>query len=409
MKHIVFIETNFSGLEAIQYCHAKGYQTYLITDSLERFERWFPESDLKRLDLVSKIISISDSNNESEILQVISEQIKHVDAVITFAEIRTKITAKIAGQLGLSGTNPKAIETAQNKSVFRQVLAQHNVDTVWCKEIHSSSMLDIEKLKLDYPCFVKPIYGHSSIGAKICATPLEIAQVVKSLASTDEDCISTSVVAEEYLQGPLLSVEVLTKSAGIHEVVGIADREVLHGSIEIGASFPLQHPDATIIKQKACDALDAIGYDFGASHIELIMTSTGPHLVEINSRVGGSGHSIMLDLATNRSIVGDVVELYLGQLEEHSPLYEPSSGAAWQCFVTEMPGLIRKLPSFEEMIKNPQLHQIWYHHIEGDEISALNSNFNWIIQVMCTGDNQIQAKEHAKAAIAYVQENAIIK
>src|SRR5580704_15117333 len=92
-KRVVFIETNFSGLYAIEYCRNQNYETVLITDSYERFKKWFPASALSKLDLVDKIIKVSDSSDVSEVLDVIRSQLINVDALITFAEIRTKTAA----------------------------------------------------------------------------------------------------------------------------------------------------------------------------------------------------------------------------------------------------------------------------------------------------------------------------
>ena len=56
MKTVVFIETNFSGLDAIAYCKQQRYRSVLVTDNFERFRKWFPASSLQRLDLVDKVI-----------------------------------------------------------------------------------------------------------------------------------------------------------------------------------------------------------------------------------------------------------------------------------------------------------------------------------------------------------------
>jgi len=200
----------------------------------------------------------------------------------------------------------------------------------------------------------------------------------------------------------------LTTAPGKHQVVGIADRDVIKGSIEIGASFPLvnEHRDAVIYK--ASQALDAIGYDFGPSHTEIIITDSGPHLVEVNTRVGGSGHSIMLDLSTSRSIVGDCIELCLGNLPDVEQLYHIEQGAAWKCFVSDAVGIITTMPSVEEIRSKTGVKEVWLHHELGDEIKDLNSNFSWIVQVMCIGRDQREAKRNAAAAIDFVAKHTVI-
>jgi biotin carboxylase len=407
MKTIVFIETNFSGLDAITYCKEKGYRSVLVTDSRERFKKWFPACCLYKVDLVDQIISFNDSNDQEEVMAAL-KKLDFIDAVLTFAEIRTRVTALICQALKLPGSDVEAIEIAQDKYRFRQVMKTQGVDNVQHKLLNNPQQLDDIKNQLNYPVFLKPTQGHSSIGATVCHELADIDSVIKRLSVISEDWISESYVVEDYLDGSLISIEILTTGKGVHQIIGISDRDVVHDSIEIGASFPLLDFHRQKIEQKACAALDAIGYTFGPSHVEIIVTSNEVHLVEINTRVGGSGHSIMLELSTGRSITGDYIELCLGQLDINTPLYEHQQGAAWHCFVSEKTGSVQSLPKVDEVKQLTGVKEVWLHHKEGDEISSLNSNYSWIIQVMCSGSDQREAKKNAKKAIDYIAVNAVI-
>lgn len=408
MKKIVFIETNFSGLDAIQYCRRKGYHTVLVSDSYDRFKKWFPSSSLPILDEVSQLVEVKDSNNISEVKNALIDQVGDFDALLTFAEIRILVTAELAREFNLPGADPVAIRIAQDKYRFRQVLREKGVDNVQCQKI--SSAYDLLRIKYDisYPCFLKPVQGHSSIGALVCEDINQVEGVIELLAAIKEDWISPEFVVEDYLQGELYSVELLTTGKGKHHVVGISDRDIVNSCVEIGSSFPVVGPLSKKIEDKARAALDAIGYEFGPSHIEMIVDNGEPHLVEINARVGGSGHSIMLALATSRSIVGDYVELCLGQLEESENLYSHAQGAAWKCFVSNKPGKIISLPSETDVKSQFEVDQVWIHRNIGETVDISNSNYSWIMQVMCVGKDQSEAKENAATVIKYIAENAHI-
>ncbi|NWB90337.1 ATP-grasp domain-containing protein [Pseudomonas agarici] len=410
MKTVVFIETNFSGLDAIRYCNEAGYRSVLVTDSVERFRKWFPASVLYKLDLADAIVSVDDSNDFEQVRAAIEKQIGQIDALLTFAEIRTAVTAKLCAHLGLRGADPEAIAIAQDKHRFRQVLQERGVDSVKAVRIETVEELRLLGESMTFPCFLKPVQGHSSIGAILCASKSDIESVVARLSTISEDWISTAFVGEEFLSGDLVSVEMLTTPAGEHQLVGISDRDVVHGSVEIGASFPLLNENLREIQSKACSALDAIGYNFGPSHIEIIVTADGPHLVEVNTRVGGSGHSIMLDLASGHSIVGDCIELCLGSLISQRPLYEPHQGVAWKCLVSELEGVIASLPSVESIKHNfPSVREVWLHHEVGDSIDGTHSNYSWILQVMCVGRDQQEAKSNAAQVIDFASQRTAIK
>ncbi|GEM74840.1 ATP-grasp domain-containing protein [Vibrio sagamiensis] len=408
MKTVVFIETNFSGLDAIVYCKKKGYHTVLITDSRERFKKWFPASSIYKIELADKIISVNNSNNKDEVISALKKEYEKVDAILTFAEIRTHVTAQICFELGLRGATPESIKIAQDKSKFRQVLIDKGVDNVQYQKINTPSELKDICDSLNFPLFLKPVQGHSSIGARVCYKKDDVDTLIAQLTQISEDWISQSYVIEDFLDGQLVSVEVLTTSSGHHQVIGISDRDVISNSIEIGASFPFKNTHKQAIEEKACKALDAIGYDFGPSHVELILTDTGPHLVEVNTRVGGSGHSTMLELSTERSIVGDCVELCLGNISNDGGLYEHKQGAAWHCFVSSQSGVLKELPNTEQLSLLPGVEHVWIHKEIGESILDLNSNYSWIIQVMCKGENQEDAKHKVTKAIQYARDNIVI-
>jgi biotin carboxylase len=401
MTTVVFIETNFSGLDAILHCKSRGYRTVLVSDSHERFKKWFPESCMHKLDQVDLLIQVENSNDIDEVKAVLRKNLDRVDAVLTFAEIRTEMAARLARDLGLRGAAPEAIQIAQDKYRFRKVLLEKSVDNVNCLKVDAAEQLLAAKGDVSYPCFIKPVRGHSSIGAVSCNDAGDMDVLVERLAGIDEDWISKAFVVEDLLQGHLLSVEILTLGQGVHQVVGISDRDLINDCVEVGASFPLQHPLAEQLEKKACAALDAIGYHFGPSHVEMVLTDRGPNLVEVNTRVGGSGHSIMQDLVTERSIVGDCVELCLGNLKKGKQrLYTHNRGAAWKCLVSGERAILEELPR-EDVISNlPGVEYFWLHKHPGDKIEAASSNYHWILQVMCTGEDQSQAKENADNAIA---------
>lgn len=408
MKTVVFNETNFSGLDAIVYCKEKGYRVVLVTDSFERFRQWFPTASLSKLDLVDQVVEVNNSNDFEVVRAALQRDVKRIDALMTYAEIRTLNTARLCAALGLRGTDPQAVEVAQDKHRFRQVMLARGVDTVRSERADSVEQLSAMRGRVRFPCFIKPLQGHSSIGSVVCRDADALDALVPSLARIDEDWISHTFVVEDYLEGKLVSVEILTTGPGRHQIVGVSDRDIVNDCVEVGASFPLVDGRRDAVVRMACAALDAIGFDFGASHVEIIVTDDGPHLVEVNTRPGGSGHTVMLDLSTGRSIVGDCVELALGTLKADAPLYGFEQGAAWRCFTSGRPGTIVRLPSPEAVRGNAGVREVWYHHEEGDEIAELNSNFSWIVQVMCIGKDRLEAKLNAARAVEFIESQTVI-
>ncbi|NUF85484.1 ATP-grasp domain-containing protein [Acinetobacter seifertii] len=410
-KVVVFIETNFTGLDALTYCKEKGYHSVLITDSYERFLSWFPASSLSKIDQASEIINVNNSNDLEELISVL-KKFEKVDAILTFAEIRTLVTAKLAKEMNVKHSNPQAIEIAQNKSLIRKILAENKVEEVSSVTIKDINFIDdeIEKNNLKYPFFIKPLHGHSSIGASVCRNDNDLLNYKKKYIKSNQDGISDELVIEDYLEGQLVSVETLTFAKGQHAIIGVADRDIIHDCVEIGSSFTLDDRIASLAKEKAKKILNCIHYDYGSSHIELIVNDEEARLVEVNTRVGGSGHSIMMDLATGRSIVGDCIECSLGNLKFDENLYSNKKmGASWQCFVPNKEGIIKKLPNIEILQKMKDITNVWFHYQENEKVEDLKSNFSWVVQVMAQGENREAAKFNALTCINYIRENSLVE
>ncbi|QNW97255.1 ATP-grasp domain-containing protein [Acinetobacter seifertii] len=213
---------------------------------------WFPASSLSKIDQASEIINVNNSNDLEELISVL-KKFEKVDAILTFAEIRTLVTAKLAKEMNVKHSNSQAIEIAQNKSLIRKILAENKVEEVSSVTIKDINFIDdeIEKNNLKYPFFIKPLHGHSSIGASVCRNDNDLLNYKKKYIKSNQDGISDELVIEDYLEGQLVSVETLTFAKGQHAIIGVADRDIIHDCVEIGSSFTLDDRIATLAKEKA--------------------------------------------------------------------------------------------------------------------------------------------------------------
>ena len=73
--------------------------------------------------------------------------------------------------------------------------------------------------------------------------------------------------------------------------------------------------------------LDAVGFDWGAAHLELVLTAAGPRLLAIQPRLVGCKIARLVGYALGRSLHADLIALHTGLA------VAPSSGAAPQVAV----------------------------------------------------------------------------
>jgi biotin carboxylase len=84
--------------------------------------------------------------------------------------------------------------------------------------------------------------------------------------------------------------------------------------------------------------LDAVGFDWGATHIELMLTDEGPRLVEINPRLVGAKIPRLVSQALGRSMHADLIAVHLGQAPARTSGDAPADVGVIRWIVASRPG-----------------------------------------------------------------------
>ena len=205
------------------------------------------------------------------------------------------------------------------------------------------------------------------------------------------------VIIEEFLEGPLFSLESVTTSPGKHIFWGYTDRVLTEDFIEVGATFPAAVPDDVAGKQLVAAALEAIGFDFGSCHTEMIFTSMGPRIVEINPRPGGSGVCRLVERATDQNVLLDYIKMFLG--ENPSTALSTKRAVSMRCVLPDYSGRIVSLPLREQLLRLSSVKDVWFQRKLGDNTDDSRSNFSWLFTVLTEGSDQSSAARASEAAI----------
>ena len=228
--------------------------------------------------------------------------------VTSGSELTALVAAQIAEQLELPGNSPDVIRHIQNKSWVRE---QTN-DIEGLKSVEFSVYSG--KVPKHFPCVVKPVTGVSKLGVCFANNAEEFSSAV-SYASN----VSPDIQVEELLVGREISVESISYG-GKHCVVQITDK-VTTGAphfVELAHHQPTSLPIE--VKNRIRDIvpkiLDRVGYQSGASHIEMKVDDAGRiGLIEINPRGGGDEiANTLVGLSTNCDYVRLMIESALGML-----------------------------------------------------------------------------------------------
>ena len=166
---------------------------------------------------------------------------------------------------------------------------------------------EVEALLADFtlPVVVKPARLSASRGIFLLTDPADLPAWGEMLAAYSYD---GPLLVEEYLCGPEFSVETLTVR-GEHHVIGVTRKLLgpLPHFVERGHLSGLPATaETTQIAALAVELLDAVGYQCGPAHTEIILTADGPRIVESQARLVGQFPGHHPDCTGFRHQPGDV-------------------------------------------------------------------------------------------------------
>ncbi len=186
---------------------------------------------------------------------------------------------------------------------------------------------------------LKPAGGTSSHAVERVADPGDADAAWRRFTAAG----GTRPVAEEFLDGPEISVEAFSHR-GRHTVVAVTDKRVLPNFVETGHTVPSALPPDTLTEVAALVTafLDAVGLREGPSHTELKVTGRGPRIIESHNRIGGDKIRELVRIAYGVDLVGLTVGCPLGLLPAPAGPPTPRAGAAIR-FLTPDPGTVHRV------------------------------------------------------------------
>lgn len=253
-----------------------------------------------------------------------------------------------------------------------------------------------------FPCIVKPVDYGGSYGVRLCHSAEEVAEhgvFLHSVTHNQRDQrMSEEILVEEYLQGPEISLETLTYD-GVTRFLAITQKLTVPppSFYETGHALPavLDPELEQECRRITVAALEAIGYVFGAGHIELKLTADGPKLIEVNCRPAGDRITHLLGRALDIDPTELLIEMYLGTPPDRIP--EPARGAAI-VFLPSPGGRVVALEGLDRARAVPGVEEVSLYVGPGDVLAPPTNNNDRLGYVTATGPDSTTALAAATTA-----------
>jgi biotin carboxylase len=273
---------------------------------------------------------------------------------------------------------------------------------------------DFENLVKNLPDTLKPVFvlkpadNAASRGVKlVSADDLDISKDAESLKDlwdfTSQYSRGGRVLAEEYMEGPEVSVESVTVN-GITHIITITDKKVTHVPyfVETGHTEPsrLSNEAQDDIRNVALAAIEAVGITDGPSHTEIKVTPSGAKLVEIAARLGGDFiTSRLVPLSSGVNLNDCELDAVLG--DEPSWKRTITRGSAIR-FIPATEGLIGSIEGVEEAKSMPGVEEVVLYKKEGDIVPPLHSSSDRVGHVIATGKDADEAERNCEEALSKI-------
>ncbi|WP_245674950.1 ATP-grasp domain-containing protein [Herbidospora cretacea] len=287
-------------------------------------------------------------------------------------------TALAADYFGLPGKDWRACLTAKNKALTRRALG----------DVRSARLVPGEPLPdVDLPVVLKPREGVASE---------DVVLVREGLREKAEDIWTRRpgavLVAEEYLDGPLMTLETLGDGRTTRILGGFRTTlGPLPHFVEERLDWSPDLPGAAEVLAR----LDAMNVGFGACHTEYVLTDEGPRIVEVNYRVIGDNCDLLLADHLDVPLFEWILRVHAGEPAPEVP--QVTGHAATISVLATRSGTIMKAP--RELTGSHEDVRLWHLPLKeaGQPVSVTHTNRDYLALLRAVGPDPGAVDAAAKA------------
>ena len=330
-----------------------------------------------------------------------------IEALLCLIDIRLIEASKLAKFLGVKYLNTTSAELLRDKFNVRERLRSHGIDQ---PEFHLATTNDEIQLAVDalgLPVLIKPSDGYGSQNILTLQSPDDLDPELNQLqnllpikSNYGLGVVSNDrLLVERYMSGVLIGCDTFTHN-GKHQLLGVNQKLMFPSpsfAIKGGCFLPFNSAWKELEKY-IFSLLDAVSFDYGATHIEIMVTNEGPRLVEINPRLVGAKIPRLISFSLNRSIHSDLIDLHLGHgLVDLSQIQDPNASVT-RWITTSQAGTLEsvELPVWSD----DGIRCVEILKKSGEHVSYPFENSQRIGYVMTTAKTQAEAEEIADRFIA---------
>ncbi len=412
MAHILLIDVpGGNDFTVLEDALRDGHEVTFFTSDLAHYQAQ-GEITASHLSLAHEVVEVAPftfDHLEQAVLPRHAQ--KPFDAVICIIDIRQVEASQIAERLGLRYFSPETALLMRDKFNVRQKLNEAGIKQPAFGLAQTVSEIREVVSKIDFPVVVKPVDGYASQNISIIRSEIEFdifcSEFENNYAGPTDYGLGVHAnnrfSVEQYIEGTLIGCDVFSDGED-RVLIGINEKLMfpLPSFAIRGGHFPSHTFDTELIRSYAFSILDALGLNFGAVHIEMIVSDGVPYLVEVNARLVSAQIPFQMAYALERSLYLDLIDLHLGVPILGFAPFDEHWVSVIRWIVADRSGILQAIHS--PSVPDPAIRRVIFFKAKGDAVCPPMSNGDRIGYVIATAPN---ADDAAKLAENYVANTAL--
>jgi biotin carboxylase len=221
-----------------------------------------------------------------------AQDLEGLAGVMSWDEARILHAMEVASAIGLPG-DPSATARCRDKHLTRQALAAAGVAQPESMRADTLDEALAEADRLGYPVILKPTDLGLSAGVIKVDGPQKLAEAWEYINAWKHGGIADwkpRILVEEYVTGEEISVDTAVHAGEIFPLC-LAHKQIGYEPFCIEVGHYVYSEEPLLRDPQLLDLLHdthrALGFNDGITHTEIMLTATGPKIIEVNGRLGG--------------------------------------------------------------------------------------------------------------------------
>ncbi|BBC35382.1 hypothetical protein SGFS_066760 [Streptomyces graminofaciens] len=247
-----------------------------------------------------------------------------IAGVLTHEDELVELSAALSEELGLPGASLAAVHSCMDKGITRELLTAAGVPGPRHRIATSLEEARAALAELTLPVVLKPVAASGGQGVTKLSDAAALPQAWQ-WASEPYSYLPSAyhhVIIEEFLEGPLVSVEAAVLDGEVHvvattdglqtiEPIGPTQSRFVYDGLLVPSRLP--EDDHRELSHWTREAIRALDIRTGVVHTEFKRTPEGVRVVEVNPRLPGVYIPELVRRALGVDLAGVALQLALGE------------------------------------------------------------------------------------------------